>query len=264
MGAWGTAVFSDDFACDVKDQFRDFLAETDDTSEAIIKMKDLHAESLEDSDDGPVFWIALAATAWKLGRLDESTKQQALTVIESGADLQRWEDDPNLKKRRGKVLERLAQQLQTVQRQPVKIRKRWTAENDWHLGEVLGLKLSSDNWTLIHVTGHHVDRGGRLAVCQLLNWYGSSKPGEPEIVNSLDVVAAKSAMTSSEFILEEPRKKEDLKRIGRWGLFRTKPFHLASWFNKSQQELKGVRPMVLWSCLDELLPDKYKIDQTKL
>jgi len=143
MGAWGTAVFSDDFACDVKDQFRDFLAETDDTSEAIIKMKDLHAESLEDSDDGPVFWIALAATAWKLGRLDESTKQQALTVIESGADLQRWEDDSNSKKRRGKVLERLAQQLQTVQRQPVKIRKRWTAENDCAIDT--GRRIRSDS-----------------------------------------------------------------------------------------------------------------------
>ena len=210
MGTWGPAIFFDDFACDIRDEFRDLLAEAGSASEAIATMEKRHSANLNNSDDGPVFWLAVAATSWKLGYLNEKTKQHALEVISSGVDLQRWEDNPLSKNKRAKVLKRLAHQLQSEQRQPVKVKKRRIAENDWQAGEVVGLKSKSGKWTLLHVTGHHVDRGGRLAVCELLDWYGAEKPPDPKILDRLKVVAAKDKWHSSDFILQEPRKKCDL------------------------------------------------------
>jgi hypothetical protein len=114
MGTWGVAVFSDDLAADVRQDFRDLIGEGLTTTQAVEKLKVAYASSLEDVDDMPVFWIALAYTQWKLGRLDDATKQQALHVIESGQDLHRW-DDPKVRKRRIAVLEKVRSELLSSQ-----------------------------------------------------------------------------------------------------------------------------------------------------
>jgi hypothetical protein len=74
MGTWGTAIFSDDIACDVRDQYRECIGEGLSGSEATEKLMADYEQSLEDSDEGPPFWLALAATQWKLGRLEDRVK----------------------------------------------------------------------------------------------------------------------------------------------------------------------------------------------
>jgi hypothetical protein len=37
-----------------------------------------YRSSLSDSNEAPVFWLALAVTGWRLGRLDEDVRQKAL------------------------------------------------------------------------------------------------------------------------------------------------------------------------------------------
>jgi len=257
MGTCGTAIFSDDFASDVRQEFRELLAETQDVAEVVRKLEIAHKHSLKDIDEKPVFWLSLAATAWKLGRLDENLKRCALEIIEDGSDLRRWNDDPQLKRKRARVLEKLAEQLRSKQRSPVKISKPWVAKNEWGPGEVLGLRLRSGKWTLIHVTGHHEDKGGRHAVCQLLDWVGVSKPTDPNIPNCIAVIEAKSKWLGSEFILEEPRKKADKARIGHWDLMREKPFKLTSWLYKSKEMSGRGQPLILWSNIDESLLEYY-------
>jgi hypothetical protein len=91
MGTWGTAVFSDDTACDVRGSYVDFLGDGLSGPEATKKLLGEWSKSLEDPDEAPVFWLALAATQWKHGRLEPHVLQQALNAIDGGSDLARWD-----------------------------------------------------------------------------------------------------------------------------------------------------------------------------
>ena len=63
MGAWGPAIFSDDLAVDVRDDFRDLIGEGLTADEASERLKAEYADTLQDPDEGPVFLFALAEPA---------------------------------------------------------------------------------------------------------------------------------------------------------------------------------------------------------
>ena len=75
MGAWGPGIFSDDYAPDVKDDYLLHLmkGKTNEEATALI-IKEMLPE-YETSEDYPVFWIALAVTQWKKGRLLPEVKE---------------------------------------------------------------------------------------------------------------------------------------------------------------------------------------------
>jgi hypothetical protein len=55
MGAWGTAVFSDDFACDIRDNYNALLINGDTNSEATKKIFEMFYERCRNTEDEPVF-----------------------------------------------------------------------------------------------------------------------------------------------------------------------------------------------------------------
>ena len=93
MGTWETAIFSDDTASDVRDGFRDLIGEALPTEQAADKLLREYAPSLGDPDGGPPFWLGLAVTQWKCGRLLKRVKKKTLEIIDTGADLKRWSGD---------------------------------------------------------------------------------------------------------------------------------------------------------------------------
>lgn len=67
-----------------------------------------YSDAINDRDESDVFWLALAATQWKHGRLEEDVKAKALRVIASGHNLRRWTaDNPEEAMKRAAVLEKL-------------------------------------------------------------------------------------------------------------------------------------------------------------
>jgi hypothetical protein len=68
---------------------------------------------------------------------------------------------------------------------PTRFTVPFVAKNDWTTGEVVAFRLSSGLWTLFRVIGHHVDKGGRQAVCEPLDWLGPNPPNSPTIGNLL-------------------------------------------------------------------------------
>ena len=122
MGTDGIGIFSDDVACDVRDQFIELLAAGTPASEASDALQQLWSEAIADADDGPVFWLALAATEWKYGVLTPDVRDRALAVIASGEDLTRW--DGSAGRRRAKVLAELQRQLESPQPPARKPRRR--------------------------------------------------------------------------------------------------------------------------------------------
>ncbi len=110
MGTWGTALNSDDLAVDLRGDFRDLMPEGLLAEAALERLMTDYASSLPDPDEGPVFLLAIADTAWKLGRPVSRATTEALRVIEAASDLLRWRDPRDMDKRRA-VLERLAEAL---------------------------------------------------------------------------------------------------------------------------------------------------------
>ena len=65
MGTWGIALFSDDLAADVRDDFKELLGDGYSPAEATDILIRQYKDVLDDEDESPVFWLALAATQWK-------------------------------------------------------------------------------------------------------------------------------------------------------------------------------------------------------
>jgi hypothetical protein len=181
MGAWGPAVFSDDTACDVRDDWRELIGDGLPVVEATEQMFAQWRESLDDPDDGPVFWLALAAAQWKAGRLEQRVKEQALSIIEDGSSLERWQEDAKLLNKRIAVLEKLREQLLSEPPTAKKIRKVVKAACEWAQGEVIAYRLRSGKLVLFRVVGLTMDKGGTYPECQFYEWVGDSVPSKAQI-----------------------------------------------------------------------------------
>jgi hypothetical protein len=110
MAASGVALFHDDVAADVRREYLDLLANGMADADAFSTLVRDWRESISDTDDGPVFWLALAATQWEYGRLHPRAKAEALKVIDQGKGIGRW-DDAGLAKKRQAVLAQLRKKL---------------------------------------------------------------------------------------------------------------------------------------------------------
>jgi hypothetical protein len=109
MGTSGTALFADDSACDVRDEFAEHLRSGSDPVEAAQAMIRDCQHMIDDEDEGPLFWLALAATQWKYGCLSDEVLDEAVRIIDSGLDLRRWTGSAAARRR--KVLDALREQL---------------------------------------------------------------------------------------------------------------------------------------------------------
>ncbi len=185
MGAWGIGIFQDDTACDIRDDYKDYLGDGLSGPEATARILSEYKSSFADPDESGVAWLALAAVQWRHGRLDETTLDQALRVIDSGSDLARWADSRDHAKRRA-VLERLRAEITSPQPAQKKVRKQVRASCDWPVGAVIAYRLISGNLAIFRVIGFHADKGGTFPICELLDWTGTEAPSQ-ETLRSVKV-----------------------------------------------------------------------------
>jgi len=215
MGTWGTALYSDDLAADLRGEFSDLTGEGLSPVDAVNRLTTDYSSSLRDPDESPVFWLALAETVWCLRRLAEQVRENALRVIDSGEDLARWGNARDRAKRE-QVLAKVRAQLLSPPPSPKRIAKPVKSASDWQVGEVVGFQLVSERWILLRVIGQHEDRGGRSAICELLDWTGESLPPQTEIAR-LQIRRETGPRGISQFLFQQPRAKRDQTRIKRTG-----------------------------------------------
>ena len=180
MGAWGTGIFSDDTACDIRDDFREYLGEGLSGEQATARILDEYKSSLADPYDAGLVWLALGATQWKLGRLDEETLAQALHVIDSGGSLLRWAPGTKDYAKRKAALDKLRTQLTSPQPAAKKVRRQVKCECDWRIGEMVAYRLLSGQQIVFRVISHKTDKGGTYPICEMLDWVGQTFPAPEE------------------------------------------------------------------------------------
>ena len=233
MGAWGTGLYQDDTTCDVKEEYLNLLKIGTEPEEAMEEMIINWEDCIEDVEEGPLFWFALAETQWRYGLLDKKVKEIALQYIEEGIDLERWEEDQKLYTKRKTELEKLKEKLESEQPKGKKIPKMTFQRANWKIGDIilyqiLNEKLKDHKWykkyVLLKMAGTRKSNIGSLPreiyyneydLLSLYNWIGD-KEIDIEKIDELKIIFLEEenvyepiVTIVGDYFLE----KKDLKKI---------------------------------------------------
>jgi len=182
LGAWGTGLFSDDVACDVRDHYRELLEDGAEDSAATQQTVEKFRTYLDEPEG--IALLALAVTQSTLGRLDSDIRDRALAVIDRGADLEVWErENPKqLAKRRG-TLEKARAQLLGPQPPRRRLRAPKRISSGLAGGDVLALALPR-RIVLLRVVRVRAHRLGETPILEELEFDGTEVPS-PEVLERL-------------------------------------------------------------------------------
>ena len=220
MGAWGTSIFSDDLALDIRREYSVLLSVGKSGEEAEKMLIDYYSSLLNGNDpDEDVFWFVLALCEWKKGRLSSNVKEKALSALENGRDLNRWNTPGNEKnyEKRKKVLKKLREDILSPQPPMKNIKKATVHHCPWKVGSLLAYRIVSHKdylcgrpcymkYVLLRVV--RIDRRpisklfdtgyyNESMMVGLYNWIGNEIP-DPEIAHSLQYIPIEnSAMEKS-------------------------------------------------------------------
>lgn len=209
MGAWGTAIFSDDVASDIRNDYYTLLT-TGKTNEEITDILMRDYDAYKGTEDEPVFWFALALSQWNKGRLLDKVKDKALEWIEGGQDLARWNVPNNQTnyKKRAKELQKLKEKLLSPMPQSKPVRKPTQNRSPWKVGDLLAYRITGENVIGKPAFGKYVllrvikivrnsipyydpnEYYNEAVLLGLYDWIGSEIP-EPSIVDELHFATIK-------------------------------------------------------------------------
>ena len=173
MGSWGTAIFSDDVAADVRSDWREGILDGIPPEELTAKLVNSYAAQADDPDDGLVFWLALAAAQHETGRLGPDVRETALDILDRGGDVIRWEEeDPGLAKQRKQVLDRLRVKLAGPQPAPKRLKRPLPHGVAFNVGDAVLLRSPGGKRAIVVVVGHKPGwpKGTENPVVELLLW----------------------------------------------------------------------------------------------
>ena len=139
MGTWGSGLYSNDDALDIKEDIRDMLAygwTPDAIMAELTKQHNLNSIDEETSSA----WLAIADTMWNYGCMTDEIKSTALHIINEGIDLRAWADASiSDRKKRQTVLNKLQEKLVSPQPINKKPHKSSCYHCEWPVGSVYAI-----------------------------------------------------------------------------------------------------------------------------
>lgn len=146
MGAWGHGIRQDDFVCDVIGVFEDLLKAGQSVADATQSVTSRYRAAIDDSDDGPLFWIALADVQWTYGGLEASVLERVEDDFRSGRSLLPWEEDRRGLARRRAALEKFIRKISVANRRPKKPPKAVIRPPRFRPGDCLSIRLANGQY----------------------------------------------------------------------------------------------------------------------
>lgn len=145
MGAWGSGLYANDTSCDVRDTYMENLMNGLSDEEAYEKTMEKVWDYLEDLNEAPLAWFALAETQWKLGRLMPEVREKALYWIDHEGGLEPWLE--TVEKGRGwkRTLEKLREKLNSPMPKRKAVRRPSPVDgNPWNLNDIYAYQFHED------------------------------------------------------------------------------------------------------------------------
>jgi hypothetical protein len=149
MGAWGTAISSNDTYADIYGGFFDLYNDGFDVAEISKRLIAENQETINDKDDCNNFWFALAKAQWECKQLDKEIFNRVKKVVETGSDLEVWRqldaDEKDINKRKV-VLDKFLADLQTERPKAKSRKKKIIRQPVFDKGDCLTFKLGNGNY----------------------------------------------------------------------------------------------------------------------
>lgn len=205
-------------------------------------------EVLDDSDDSPVFWLALAATQWKLGRLRVDIKRKAIEIIDNDDDLNRylWTNNIKLKDKRRIVLEKLKEQLNTPQCPVKKVPKVFKQYTNFNIGDIVCYSYNSGEkvvFKTVWIYEHY--KGDRYPIFEAYQWVGTEVLPLNEVIK---YPIAKWVHTSLFSVYMKNKRDYPENRL-----------EVIGHFDFERKPINGGYVLFTWSELDEKLKALFKL-----
>jgi len=147
MGAWGTAVLSDDTVADIVAFITDRLKAGESLDSAVAKTKAKFAELERDSNEGPLLWMAIAHCQWKWGLVDADVLARVRNDIAAGRGLDRWVEDDKALSKRQVMLQKFLRQIESPNPKQSAIPKIVVREAPFRKGDCLSVLLPDGRYT---------------------------------------------------------------------------------------------------------------------
>ncbi len=180
MGTFGFGLFQDDCAMDVRDHSLALLRQGVEDDAATAQMLGHWKETLDDSDEGPVFWLALALTQHNVGRLNARVQARAREVLATGAGLERWrEAGPAQLRKRTAALTGIDEALEAPQPPRKAFKAPFRDTCPWPVGTQVAYERTDGAWVVLHVVGTEVHDHGTGTVVQWLAGTAATPPDAP-------------------------------------------------------------------------------------
>ena len=142
MGTWGPKLYQNDIAEEVRDYYKDQLHRGKTGKEITHELIEQYNDFIQDSDDAPDFWLALADIQWDYGRLEVFVKNQALFYISNEKSTNRWQrENPKYASTRLKELTSLQEKLLSEPPEEKKVRQYNLYKCKWNIGDIYAYQL---------------------------------------------------------------------------------------------------------------------------
>lgn len=182
MGSWGTAIFANDDAADVRADWRDGILEGRDGEDLTRWLIRSHSRGLWGRHERGLFWIALAAAQMETGRLAPDVRRKALRYLSKGGDLAEWEGPD--RRRREVVLERLEEKLKGPQPAPKRLRRTKPLGVAFDVGDAVLLRnpeTGAEELFVVVALAQGYPKGVVDPVLEQLLWSGGDLPTVDEM-----------------------------------------------------------------------------------
>lgn len=182
LGYSGAKLYDDDAAVDVKGRYRELVADGVEGPAATDLLVQEWGAALEDADEACAFWLALADTQWRIGRLEDRVKNRATSIIDGGQDLRRFGHDPKLRDTRARVLLDLSDRLRRPQPALRRIRRPFRAVSPVNPGDVFAYEIAEDKWAYFRCVAVTGDERDSQPTVEVLDWNGAKDPPDPAML----------------------------------------------------------------------------------
>lgn len=133
MGTWGTVIFSNDVASDVRSTYRELLGQGLSTEAASSKVIDEFCVGSPENVDNNDVWLALADTQHRTGHIAPQVINRAISITTSDEELERWE--PAEQRSRSRALVKLRDLLNQEPPEPRVIRAKKFRTTSLQIGQ---------------------------------------------------------------------------------------------------------------------------------
>jgi hypothetical protein len=177
-GAWDTKILGDVFADDVHGDFMEAYDGGKDLKLIRQELEQANAKTIADTDDGPIFWLALAHSQWECGALESDVRLKVEEIVQRGLGLERWAEGtaPHLHARQLVLRDFLT----CIQTPPTSVRRRTPRKTNPPIfapGVCLSVQLSNGEFGAAVVLGaKHERKEFGMNLVGILSYRSKDKP----------------------------------------------------------------------------------------